>query len=147
MQQLRTLELEPDVELSDALRQFGEAYMLGMLNPENLAMTRLISSAVLEYPAAGKIAYAAGPARSIAALAAYLAAQHKTGCIRCKSPAMIAESFFGALVGPARFRYLLGVNVATSTSQRRAYVLEIVRLYVAGLQVGGATHKTSMIRQ
>jgi TetR/AcrR family transcriptional regulator, mexJK operon transcriptional repressor len=133
MRELRILEFTADVKLPEALRRFGEAYMQGMLHPENLAMTRLISSAVLEYPAVGKIAYQVGSERSIARLAAYLRAQKKAGAIRCSSPEMIAESFFGALVGPARFRYLLGINVESSPEQRRDYVREIVNLYVQGL--------------
>jgi TetR/AcrR family transcriptional repressor of mexJK operon len=133
MRELRTLSFSADVELPEALRRFGEAYMHGMLHPENLAMTRLISSAVQEYPAAGKIAYQVGSERSIAVLAAYLSEQKETGNIHCSSPEVIAESFFGALVGPARFRYLLGINVESSAMQRRNYVREIVNLYVQGL--------------
>jgi TetR/AcrR family transcriptional regulator, mexJK operon transcriptional repressor len=147
MQRLRTLQLDEDVPLQIALHQFGAAYMQGMLDPENLAMTRLISSAVLEYPAAGKIAYEVGSARSIAALASYLAGQREAGHLHCAAPEMIAESFFGALVGPARFRYLLGVNVKTSPAQRRAYVREIVRLYVTGLQPSARKQATSAIRK
>jgi TetR/AcrR family transcriptional regulator, mexJK operon transcriptional repressor len=134
MRELRTLSFTADVQLPEALRRFGDAYMQGMLHPENLAMTRLISSAVQEFPAAGRIAYQVGSERSIAALAAYLDGQRKAGNIRCPSPELIAESFFGALVGPARFRYLLGINVETSAAQRRNYVREIVNLYVQGLQ-------------
>jgi len=134
MLELRALHFTDDVGLSEALRRFGEAYMHGMLLPENLAMTRLISSAVQEYPEAGKIAYQAGPERSIAALASYLEGQKKKRKIRCASTELIAESFFGALVGPARFRYLLGINVESSAAQRRSYVREIVNLYVQGLE-------------
>jgi len=133
MRELRSLSLAADVDLHEALRRFGEAYMHGMLDPENLAMTRLISSAIQEFPAAGKIAYEVGSERSIAALAAYLDGQRKAHRIRCSSPKLIAESFFGALVGPARFRYLLGVHVESSPMQRREYVAEIVNLYVQGL--------------
>lgn len=134
MRELRTLSLSAEVELPEALRRFGEAYMHGMLLPENLAMTRLISSAVQDFPAAGRIAYQVGPERSIASLAAYLDGQRLAGRIRCSSTEAVAESFFGALVGPARFRYLLGINVASSAPQRRSYVREIVALYVQGLE-------------
>jgi TetR/AcrR family transcriptional repressor of mexJK operon len=137
MRELRRLSFDAEVELPEALRQFGEAYMHGMLHAENLAMTRLISSALQEYPAAGKIAYQVGSERSIAVLAAFLEGQKKAGKIRCSSPELIAESFFGALVGPARFRYLLGINVESSPTQRRNYIREIVNLYVQGLHYRG----------
>jgi len=137
MRELRTLSFTAEVQLPEALRSYGEAYMQGMLHVENLAMTRLISSAIQEYPAAGKIAYRVGSERSIAVLAAYLEEQKKAGKIRCSSPEVIAESFFGALVGPARFRYLLGINVESSPAQRRNYVREIVNLYVQGLHYRG----------
>ncbi len=133
MKELRTLQLAADVPLESALRSYGEAYMQGMLHPDNLAMTRLISESIAEYPDAGRIAYEKGSERSIAVLAGYLEGQHRAGRIRCPSPTLVAESFYGALVGPARFRYLLGVNLKTSPAQRRRYVDEIVGLYVRGL--------------
>ena len=139
MKPLHTLALANNVELGHALRQFGDAYMLGMLHPDNLAMTRLISTSIAEYPDAGRVAYQSGPERSIALLGNYLRAQHASGKIHCPAPELIAESFYGALVGPARFRYLLGINVSTSAAQRRNYIREIVNLYVAGLRGCSAT--------
>lgn len=133
MMPLRTLSLGVDEPLESALRQFGEAYMRGMLNPDNLATTRLISSAIHEFPEVGRFAYETGSKRSIALLADYLKTQRKAGRIRAVSPEAVAESFYGALVGPARFRYLLGVNVVTTPRQQRAYVQQIVQLYVRGL--------------
>ena len=133
MMPLRTLNLRNDEPLLQALHKFAAAYMRGMLDPENLAMTRLISAAIRQYPAAGRFAYETGSKRSISLLAAYLRAQRKAGRIRAISPQSVAESFYGALVGPARFRYLLGVNVGTSAAQQRAYVKQIVGVYVAGL--------------
>lgn len=135
MMPLRSLALSHGEPLESALRRFGEAYMRGMLNPENLAMTRLIASSTRDYPAAGRYAYQVGSQRSIALLAAYLRGQCRAGHIRRIAPRVVAESFYGALVGPARFRYLLGVNVPSSARQQRAYVTEIVNLYVAGLRV------------
>ncbi|MFO1426713.1 MAG: TetR/AcrR family transcriptional regulator [Steroidobacteraceae bacterium] len=139
MAPLRSLQLPVDEPLESALRQYGNAYMRGMLDPENLAMTRLVSSAIRDFPDVGRFAYETGSKRSIAVLAEYLAAQLAAGRIRKVSPEAVAESFYGALVGPARFRYLLGVNVGTTARQRRAYVEEIVALYVAGLQRGHRT--------
>lgn len=133
MMPLRSLRLGPAVPLAVALRRYGEAYMRGMLDPDNLAMTRLISAALRDYPDVGKFAYRTGSKRSIAVLADYLRALRKLRRIRAVSPQNVAESFYGALVGPARFRYLLGVNVATTPRQQRAYVKQIVDLYVAGL--------------
>ena len=135
MRPLLTLDLPADMPLPDALRRFGESYMEGMLNPENLALTRLISSAAIEYPEYGQIAYQS--VRSIPLLAAFLRAQAEAGRIDCPAPDLIAESFFGALVGPARFRYLLGMNVTTTQAEQRAYVREIVELYVRGLCYAG----------
>lgn len=133
MKDLRALSLGPDEPLPSALRQFGVAYMRGMLDPGNLAMTRLISAASREFPAAGRFAYENGSRRSIALLSAYLTAQRRAGRIRKVAVKTVAESFYGALVGPARFRYLLGVNVPTTDRQRRSYVEQIVDLYVRGL--------------
>jgi TetR/AcrR family transcriptional repressor of mexJK operon len=141
---LRSLSLGSDVPLASALREFGEAYMHGMLAPENLALTRLISAAIHQFPAVGKFAYETGSKRSIALLANYLRAQRKCGRIRVVVPESVAESFYGALVGPARFRYLLGVNVPTSSRQQSAYVRQIVDIFVAGLSVVAQPGKSSL---
>jgi AcrR family transcriptional regulator len=133
MRPLLTLELAADMELPDALRLFGETYMTGVLHPDGLAVTRLVSMAVFEFPELGGFAYEAGPQRSIPILAAYLKSQVDAGKIRCSSPDAIAESFFGALAGPARFRYMLGVNTDNTPAQRKAYAKEVVALYVDGL--------------
>ena len=107
--------------------------------PKSKTMKVLAPSAPVAPTYVGRFAYETGSKRSIAVLAEYLAAQLAAGRIRKVSPEAVAESFYGALVGPARFRYLLGVNVGTTARQRRAYVEEIVALYVAGLQRGHRT--------
>lgn len=137
MKPLLTLDLAQDLPLPDALRRFGESYMEGMLDPENLALTRLISAATAPLPSAGQTAYEVGPSRTIPVLADYLRGQGETGKIVCPEPELAAESFFGALVGPARFRYLLGVNIASTPAQRRAYVATVVDIYVKGLGYKG----------
>ena len=131
MRPLLTLDLEDDMPLEQALQRFAESYMEGMLGADSLAMTRLISSAAMEFPEFGQTAFRS--IRSIPRLAEYLRAQADAGRIACDRPDLVAESFFGALVGPARFRYLFGINVETSPADKRAYMREVVGMYVRGL--------------
>jgi TetR/AcrR family transcriptional repressor of mexJK operon len=133
MKPILTLDLDPTLPLPEALHRFGESYMKGILSPESLALTRLISAAATILPTAGQTAYEVGPSRTVPILAGYLRSQVAAGKIDCAEPDLVAESFFGALVGPARFRYLLSANIQTTPSQRRAYVAAVVGVYVKGL--------------
>lgn len=133
MKPLISLELTEDTEVPDAFMLLGTRYMEMSLHPDSLAMTRLISTAVNDLPEVGAMVYAVGPQRWIPTLATFLRAQAKAGRITCDDPEVIAESFFAALVGAPRFRYLMNLEVANSPAERADYVAKITRLYVDGL--------------
>ena len=127
------LNLEADVPLPKMLARFATVYIEGALDPDSLALSSMISSAVKEFPEIGPLAYSAGPRRTIPALANYLRAQRKAGLIDVRDPEIVAESFFGAVVGHARYRYLFGLGIDHDERRRAAFIEEVVAVFVRGL--------------
>jgi len=128
------LHLDLDLPLSQMLTRFAEVYIEGALDPDSLALSSMISSAVKEFPELGPLAYSAGPRRTIPALAHYLRAQREAGKIEIDDPEIVAESFFGAVVGHARYRYIFGLGIDHDTSRRAAFVHQVVDVFVNGLR-------------
>jgi AcrR family transcriptional regulator len=127
------LQVEPDAPLPQVLAWFATSYIEGALDPDALAMSSMISWAMKEFPEVGPLAYAAGPRRTTPALAHYLRMQMEIGAIEIKDPEIIAESFFGAVVGHARYRYMFGLGVDRDDKRRAAFVDEVVTVFVRGL--------------
>jgi TetR/AcrR family transcriptional regulator, mexJK operon transcriptional repressor len=128
------LHVETDAPLPDMLRRFAGLYVEGALDGESLALSSMISSAVKEFPELGPLAYSAGPRRTIPALAYYLRAQMEAGNIAPADPEIIAESFFGAVVGHARYRYIFGLGIDRDDRRRAAFIAEVVEVYIRGLR-------------
>jgi TetR/AcrR family transcriptional repressor of mexJK operon len=127
------LHPDADVPLPHMLARFANVYIEGALDPDSLALSSMISSAVKEFPEIGPLAYSAGPRRTIPALANYLRAQHDAGHIDVVDPEIIAESFFGAVVGHARYRYIFGLGIDHDEKRRQFFVEQVVAVFVRGL--------------
>jgi hypothetical protein len=128
------LHIETDGPLPEMLHRFADLYVEGALDEESLALSSMISSAVKEFPELGPLAYSAGPRRTIPALAYYLRAQMEAGNIEPADPEIIAESFFGAVVGHARYRYIFGLGIDRDDRRRAAFIDEVVRVFARGLR-------------
>jgi TetR/AcrR family transcriptional repressor of mexJK operon len=135
------LHVEPDVPLPQMLARFATFYIEGALDPDSLALSAMISSAVKDFPEIGPLAYAAGPRRTIPALAYYLREQMEAGQIELRDPEIVAESFFGAIVGHARYRYIFGLGIDADDRRRAAFIEEVVALFVRGLGYGVAVER------
>lgn len=127
------LHVEPDVPVPQMLARFARVYVEGALDPDSLALSSMISSAIKEFPEVGPLAYSAGPRRTIPALAYYLREQMEIGSIDLRDPEIVAESFFGAVVGHARYRYLFGLGIDHDDQRRASFIEEVVAVFVKGL--------------
>lgn len=127
------LHLDAELPLPEMLARFATVYIQGALDPDSLALSSMIASAVKEFPEIGPLAYSAGPRRTIPALANYLRQQRSAGHIDIKDPEIVAESFFGAVVGHARYRYLFGLGIDHDERRRALFIEQVVDVYVRGL--------------
>jgi hypothetical protein len=60
----------------------------------------------------------------------------EAGHIALQDPEIVAESFFGAVIGHARYRYIFGLGIDRNDGRRAAFIDQVVEVYVRGLQSG-----------
>jgi AcrR family transcriptional regulator len=110
MQAEGLLAFDPaDHDVEGVLTRFGNAYTLGLCVPERLSAVRAVVSIADRMPEAGKIFYEHGPARGIAALAAYFKALNDAGVLKvddCEiAAAMFLDACHATLLKPVLFNY------------------------------------------
>ena len=89
----------PDGETpSQALQRLGRAYLLHVINDQNLRNFRVIAAEAERSPEIGRLFYEAGPNRGAERLAELLATMDKDGIIDVEGdPLVAARDFFGVL--------------------------------------------------
>jgi AcrR family transcriptional regulator len=89
----------PDGETpSQALQRLGRAYLLHVMNDQNLRNFRVIAAEAERSPEIGRIFYEAGPKRGIERLSELLATMARDGIIDVDgAPLLAARDFFGIL--------------------------------------------------
>ena len=98
-QQDEVFAVKPDGETpSQALQRLGRAYLLHVINDQNLRNFRVIAAEAERSPQIGRTFYEAGPKRGTERLAELLAAMDKDGIIDVEGePLVAARDFFGIL--------------------------------------------------
>lgn len=124
----------PGQSLRAVLHDVARSYVDRNLTRESLEFARVSIDAARRYPKLGAAILDTGPRRSILALARHLRAHPEIRRLRGIDPLAIAESFFAAVIGHARFRYYYGRGIP-SARQRKAYIRQIVDIYVRGLEL------------
>lgn len=127
-----SFSMPPGQSLRAVLHDVARSYVDRNLTRESLEFARVSIDAARRYPELGSAILDAGPRRSILALARHLRGHPEIRHLRGLDPLAIAESFFAALIGHARFRYYYGKGIP-SARQREAYIRQVVDLYVRGL--------------
>ncbi|HEX6144737.1 MAG TPA: TetR/AcrR family transcriptional regulator [Geminicoccaceae bacterium] len=107
-----TVLVEREPGLSDPARtlsQFGERFLALVLDPESLALHRMLVTEAPRFPDLAEAVYRAGPGQAVRRLAGYFEQQDRRGTLAVPDPVLSAEQFLGALTGHVHFRALLGV--------------------------------------
>lgn len=103
----------PDVRA--VLHAYGVRFVRRMLEPEHIAMVRMVIAASVKLPALGQIFYEAGPEHGISHLSSYLTECADLGQLKVADAALAAAQFYelcqGAIVKPLFF------GVASDTSE------------------------------
>jgi TetR/AcrR family transcriptional repressor of mexJK operon len=110
-----------DVAQSDGLDDLAPAEALGRLargfartvfDPDTIGLHRIVIAESGRFPKLGRLFYESGPARNIAALAAFFADRKGDPRLRIDDPRRSAEEFLEVVRGYAHLRLLLGVDRA-----------------------------------
>ena len=124
--------LKDKADIRTTLTRIGEFFMSRILNPESLAMYRVMIGEAGTFPELGRIFYEAGPARVRAAMMAYLKQQHEAGVIRVPDPELSAYSFINMIKGDAQMKALLGLPKVPGPKERERIVAYAVDIFIKG---------------
>jgi AcrR family transcriptional regulator len=95
------------------LRRLGERFLGLLLDPESVALHRMLVAEAPRFPDLAQEFYRAGPGRSVRRLAGYLEQQDRAGMLAVPDPVLSAEQFLGALTAHVHLRAVLGVAAAS----------------------------------
>ena len=112
-------ELTPTTNPRGDLIRFGNAILDTVMSAESRAWNRLAGAEALDHPEVGRAFYAAGPARVIELLTAYLTTQKRLGRVVVPNPGRAAEQLLGLFLGLDLLRSRIGQPVKSAAELRR----------------------------
>jgi TetR/AcrR family transcriptional repressor of mexJK operon len=125
-----------DRDPTTALQAFARRFMRRLMEPESLALYRLVIAESRRLPELGRRVFTAGPERAAQALGDYLRAQGRAGTLRVRDPELSARIFLEMIKGDLHTRALFGAGKPPSAGEIEATVREAVRLFFSGLRAG-----------
>lgn len=94
-------------------------------------LVRTIISGVEKFPELADMFWEIGPARAHKALSAFIAERVRKGELQANNPEEMAHVFLALCLGRYVLQDLLGVSPAPSTKNKRTYIREGVRVFLA----------------
>lgn len=115
----------------EALGEFGRKMLDLILDPEVIAVQRLVVAESSQFPELATTFFAAGPAQTTRRLEDYLADQAARGRLRVEDPVLAAEHFGGLVKGSLHTRALFGLDhTAPDAMERARRVSQAVTLFL-----------------
>ncbi|MCO8125403.1 TetR/AcrR family transcriptional regulator [Stieleria sp. TO1_6] len=122
--------LEPTGDTKADLLNFGQLFLETVLGENAVSWHRLSIAESRNHPEVGHAVYASGPARVIAAVTEFIAAETQAGRLQCANAQVAAEQFIGLLSGVNPIRVLTGQRSPTKATLRRNCA-EAVKTFLA----------------
>jgi AcrR family transcriptional regulator len=101
-------EDEPD--LRGVLGRLGRSLVMMMLQPDHIALLRMVIGAAEKFPALGQAFFEAGPCYGVRRLSDYLARQSAAGRLKIDDPDLAAAQFLSLIQGVLTKGPLFGVS-------------------------------------
>jgi TetR/AcrR family transcriptional regulator, mexJK operon transcriptional repressor len=125
--------LGSDPDPGTVLRAFALRFMRRLMEPEALALYRLVIAESRRLPGLGTRVFAAGPERSARALADYLRAQSRAGMMRVRDPDLSVRIFLEMIKGDLHTRALFRAGPPPTTREIEATVRSAVGIFLRGV--------------
>lgn len=125
-----------DRDPGTALQAFALRFMTRLMEPESLALYRLVVAESRRFPKLGAQVFAAGPARATASLAGYFRAETKAGRLVIRNPAASSGIFLEMIKGDLHTRALFGAGKPPTKREIEATVTAAVRVFLGGVRAG-----------
>lgn len=111
------------------LRCMGRQFLEMALQPEKLALRRVLLAEIAQFPELGQIYYRSGPAFLRELLAEYLAKQDHEGFLVVENPPLLADQFVGMLAS-CLMKAELGIKPEMTPDERERYIDHAVNLVI-----------------
>jgi TetR/AcrR family transcriptional repressor of mexJK operon len=131
-QYLEGRDWEPLVRLSPvvALRRLGQGFMGLVLNPDVLALYRVLMAQATQDPKTNALFYDSGPRATLSALAQLLTHYAEQGALDVPDPTSAADHFVSMLRGDLHLRALLNIETEPSAQQIKRHVNDCVATFM-----------------
>ena len=121
--------------LSEGLHALAEAVLKIVLGKNALALHRLIIGESQAFPAIGRAWVVAGPERTYAFCADFMAVHQHAGRLRPADPRRAAVFFHDMLTGDLEHRILVGERTMPGAAERRKLIDAVIDVFTRGYAV------------
>ena len=121
--------------LSEGLHALAEAVLKIVLGKNALALHRLIIGESQAFPAIGRAWVVAGPERTYAFCADFMAVHQRAGRLRPADPRRAAVFFHDMLTGDLEHRILVGERTMPGAAERRKLIDAVIDVFTRGYAV------------
>jgi AcrR family transcriptional regulator len=118
--------------LSKGLHVLAEAVLTIVLGKDALALHRLIIAESQAFPAIGRAWVVAGPERTYAFCADFIAAHQQAGRLRPVDPRRAAVFFHDMLTGDLEHRILVGERTMPGAAERKKHIDAVIDVFTHG---------------
>lgn len=118
--------------LSEGLHALGEAVLKIVLGKNALALHRLIIGESQAFPAIGRAWVVAGPERTYAFCADFMAVHQQAGRLRPADPRRAAVFFHDMLTGDLEHRILVGERTMPGAAERKKLIDAVIDVFTRG---------------
>lgn len=132
---LAMVEFQPLDGLEETLRRFGLRFLRYLLSETALGFHRLLSAEAARFPELGRMFYAAGPARTVERLSAFLKECMDAGRLREADPEAAAAFLTGLLKSSLHHRRVWNVEAPPSPRALEAHVAQAVEVFLHGFAI------------
>ncbi len=126
-------------DLAATLTRFGQTYLDVLVQPQSLALYRMVMAEGANFPDLARVFYERGPGQVATQLADYLGALRGWDSLAAPEPEVVAREFLSLVRSDLHLKALLGVEIPAA-AQRALTVKRAVALFLAQYQPApGAT--------
>ena len=133
LQPLRAIRVS-DLSLEEALKEFARTFLHIILDPQILAVYRLIVAESVRFQQVGRVWFAAGPQSTYSAVETYLEAQQRSGRLKPGNPRRAAALFLDMITFDVLHRTLLQVSPRPGQAELEKVVGDAVDTFLHGYQ-------------
>jgi len=120
------LQLNPESEPAEVLRDLGTRLLTLVTSPEAVALFRTVVAEADRFPELGRTFFESGPLRWIETLGPYLKEQDRRGRLKVPDPEAAATLLQHMVKDPLHMRRILGVQQVVTEAEVRAHVKAMV---------------------